>query len=67
MLEISHACGYEHPCQINMRDVVLTMGDNNYTRSLEEGYHYQKDEIEFSGMQEFLDCEHLGRRGANTQ
>merc|ERR1711969_249872 len=29
LLEMTHACGYEHPCQMTMDDVDLTVGDKN--------------------------------------
>ncbi|MCL4150685.1 UNVERIFIED_CONTAM: hypothetical protein GTU68_035333, partial [Idotea baltica] len=28
VLEITHACGYEHPCQMTMHDIEMGMGDN---------------------------------------
>ncbi|OEK04148.1 FMN-binding glutamate synthase family protein [Roseivirga misakiensis] len=50
ILEITHASGYEHPCQMTMKDVDLSMGDNNYTNALEEVYNYQKVPVPFAGM-----------------
>jgi len=59
ILEISHAAGYEHPCQMTMTDVDMSMGDNNYTTTLEEVYKYKKTPVGFSNMQSLIDCEHL--------
>ncbi|WP_409024979.1 FMN-binding glutamate synthase family protein [Jiulongibacter sediminis] len=46
IMEITHACGYEHPCQFNMDDIDISMGDNNHTAPLRLAYGYQKDEVE---------------------
>ncbi len=60
MLEITHACGYEHPCQITMDDVDVSMGDNNQTHTLREAYGYDKVVVPFESMQAFKQCEYLG-------
>ncbi|UZR94705.1 FMN-binding glutamate synthase family protein [Chondrinema litorale] len=60
VLEITHACGYEHPCQVTMRDVDLSMGDNNYTLTLQQCFDYDKVPVEFHGMQSLKDCQYLG-------
>jgi len=60
MLEITHACGYEHPCQMTMEDVNVSMGDNNYTKSLRETYGYEKEKVRFSSMKTLEECPHLG-------
>ena len=64
ILEISHAAGYEHPCQMTMTDVDMSMGDNNYTTTLEEVYKYKKTPVGFANMQSLIDCEHLGGQHA---
>lgn len=64
ILEISHAAGYEHPCQMTMTDVDMSMGDNNYTTTLEEVYKYKKTPVGFINMQSLIDCEHLGGQHA---
>jgi glutamate synthase domain-containing protein 2 len=46
ILEISHACGYEHPSQFNMEDIEISMGDNNRTVTLAKAYGYQKSKVE---------------------
>ncbi|MFT7248900.1 MAG: glutamate synthase domain-containing protein 2 [Arcticibacterium sp.] len=45
IMEISHACGYLHPCQFNMDDIDISMGDNAHTAPLRLAYGYQKDEV----------------------
>jgi glutamate synthase domain-containing protein 2 len=60
MVELTHAAGYEHPCQFTMDDIELSMGDNNHTRSLHRIYRYKKVPVAFSGMADLFDCEHLG-------
>lgn len=60
LLEITHACGYEHPCQLRMKDIEVAMGDNNRTQTLMVSYDYEKDEVPFNGMQSLADCEYLG-------
>jgi glutamate synthase domain-containing protein 2 len=48
IMEITHACGYEHPCQFTMDDIDISMGDNNHTTPLSIAYGYQKDEVMIS-------------------
>jgi len=45
IMEITHASGYEHPCQFTMDDIDISMGDNAYTAPLRLAYGYQKDEV----------------------
>ncbi len=63
ILEITHACGYEHPCQLTMNDVDISMGDNNLTQTLRNTYHYDKEMVRFKNMQSLLTCEYLGGPG----
>ncbi|MBX9851359.1 MAG: FMN-binding glutamate synthase family protein [Cytophagaceae bacterium] len=60
ILEITHACGYEHPCQMTMEDVDVSMGDNNLTMTLKDTYKYEKTPVKFEGVQALKDCQHLG-------
>ncbi len=60
ILEITHSCGYEHPCQLTMIDVDLSMGDNNFTKTLKDAYNYNKNSVPFSGMKHLKECEYLG-------
>ena len=57
---MTHACGYEHPCQIQMKDVDVSCGDNNRTVTLEAAYNYKKEKVEFLSMNDLFECEHLG-------
>ncbi|MFY0593047.1 FMN-binding glutamate synthase family protein [Roseivirga sp.] len=50
ILEITHAAGYEHPCQMTMTDVDMSMGDNNFTTTLNKVYDYDKVPVAFNGM-----------------
>ncbi len=63
ILEITHACGYEHPCQLTMNDVDISMGDNNLTQTLRNTYHYDKEQVRFKNMQSLLTCQYLGGPG----
>ena len=67
MLEVTHAAGYEHPCQMTMTDVDMGMGDNHYTKSLQETFGYEKLPVPFEGMQELKECSHLGGKLAQKQ
>jgi len=62
MLEIARACGYEHPCQIRMKDIELAMGDNNKTKTLKESYDYEKEAVPFENMTSLKECQYLGGR-----
>lgn len=60
LIEITHAAGYEHPCQFTMEDVDLSMGDNNLTQPLRASHGYDKDAVVFDGTEPLLACEYLG-------
>ncbi len=59
-LEITHAAGYEHPCQFTMDDVDLSLGDRNLTQTLSRTYLYNKMPVPFESMQHLKDCIYLG-------
>jgi len=59
-LEITHAAGYEHPCQFTMNDVVVNVDDHNLSKELSGTYQYNKTAVPFESMQYLWDCEHLG-------
>jgi glutamate synthase domain-containing protein 2 len=50
IIELSHACGYEHPSQFTMEDIEISMGDNNRTIPLSQAYGYQKTPVDFNGF-----------------
>jgi glutamate synthase domain-containing protein 2 len=54
ILELSHACGYEHPCQMTMTDIDIAGGNSNKTRSLEEVFQYTKVVVKFDGIENLL-------------
>lgn len=60
LLEMTHACGYEHPCQFTMDDVDMTVGDKNLISTLAESFMYHKCEVPFESMKALSQCEHLG-------
>jgi glutamate synthase domain-containing protein 2 len=60
IIEITHAAGYEHPCQFGMDDVDISMGDNNRTVPLSDNYGYLKTIVPYSDIDSLLNCEHLG-------
>ncbi|HSZ72735.1 MAG TPA: FMN-binding glutamate synthase family protein [Cytophagaceae bacterium] len=63
VLEITHACGYEHPSQMGMTDINVSMGDNNQTATLRDNYKYDKVPVEFNGMESLIKCQYLGGPG----
>jgi len=60
LLEITHACGYEHPLQLTMDDVEINLSDKNLAKTLATTFSYHKEKVPFAGVQEHLDCPHLG-------
>jgi len=65
--EISHACGYEHPSQMTMEDIELSMGDNNRTMSLSKTMGYHKNPIKYEGLEKIIKCPHLGGQNARNR
>ena len=63
LLEITHAAGYEHPCQFTMNDIQVNVDDDYLSSDLEKVYSYQKEKVPFSNMQELYDCIYLGGKG----
>ncbi|WP_158978347.1 FMN-binding glutamate synthase family protein [Cellulophaga sp. L1A9] len=64
-LEITHAAGYEHPCQFHMEDIQVNVDDTDLNRDLRSTYKYQKNPVPFNGVQELYDCMHLGGKKMN--
>ena len=60
LLEITHACGYEHPSQFTMEDVDINLSDKNITKTLASTFAYHKTPVAFTSVQEHMDCPHLG-------
>ncbi|MEO6346416.1 MAG: FMN-binding glutamate synthase family protein [Aquaticitalea sp.] len=61
-LEITHAAGYEHPCQFKMTDVDVNVDDSYISKELDKTYHYEKTVVPFVSMQHLKDCMYLGGR-----
>ena len=59
-IEITHAAGYEHPCQFNMNDIEINVDDHNLSSELSTTYQYHKTEVPFISMQNLKNCTHLG-------
>ena len=59
-IEITHAAGYEHPCQFKMNDIEININNNKISSELDKTYCYEKTPVPFNGMQELYDCQHLG-------
>jgi glutamate synthase domain-containing protein 2 len=60
LIEITHAAGYEHPCQFNMKDIDVNVDDHNLSEELDRTYNYQKTNVNFTNMQDLKDCIYLG-------
>ena len=62
LLEITHAAGYEHPCQFTMNDIQVNVDDNELNRSLASTYGYNKVKVPFDGVKKLLKCKYLGSK-----
>ncbi|MEP2935131.1 MAG: FMN-binding glutamate synthase family protein [Gilvibacter sp.] len=65
LIEITHAAGYEHPCQFKMSDIEMNLDDKNLSLTMRETLNYSKHPVTFNGMQSLLDCNHLGGTYSN--
>ncbi|MBE9490594.1 MAG: FMN-binding glutamate synthase family protein [Bacteroidetes bacterium] len=59
-IEITHAAGYEHPCQFTMSDIDINVDDHNLSKELNKTYCYEKTPVPFTTMQDLKDCMYLG-------
>ena len=50
ILEITHACGYEHPCQIMTSDIDVNTNNSKVPVSLSAVYGYDKSPVGFATM-----------------
>ncbi|MGR7813883.1 FMN-binding glutamate synthase family protein [Lacinutrix undariae] len=64
-IEITHAAGYEHPCEFKMSDIEINVDDHNLSSELSVTYQYTKTPVPFNGMQELKDCKYLGGNKAS--
>ncbi|WP_299130729.1 FMN-binding glutamate synthase family protein [uncultured Winogradskyella sp.] len=60
LIEITHAAGYEHPCQFTMNDVEMNVDDQNLTKNFDQAFCYDKTPVDFKSMQHLKDCVYLG-------
>ena len=60
LIEITHACGYEHPAQLTMEDVDINLGDKMLTQPLANVYGYNKVIVPFDGVETAMNCQYLG-------
>nr|WP_321234095.1 FMN-binding glutamate synthase family protein [uncultured Psychroserpens sp.] len=60
LIEITHAAGYEHPCQFNMDDIEVNVDDHNLSKELSSTYMYHKTKVPYTSMQDLKDCMYLG-------
>lgn len=70
LLEMTHAAGYEHPCQFNMRDVEINLGDRFIAKSLADTFFYEKTKVPFDSVATLVGCPNLGgsyRKGQETE
>lgn len=60
LIEITHASGYEHPCQFKMSDIDVNVDDHHLSKELDKTYMYEKTPVPFTSMQDLKDCIYLG-------
>ncbi|MBU2949178.1 FMN-binding glutamate synthase family protein [Tamlana agarivorans] len=60
LIEITHASGYEHPCQFTMSDIEMNIDDHSLSNKLHSTFSYEKTTVPFLGMQNLKDCLYLG-------
>lgn len=59
-IEITHAAGYEHPCQFTMKDIDVNVDDHYLSKELDKTYLYNKTPVPFNSTQELKNCVYLG-------
>jgi len=59
-IEITHAAGYEHPCEFKMSDININVDDHYLSKELDKTYKYEKTIVPFTTMQDLKDCIYLG-------
>lgn len=60
LVEITHAAGYEHPCEFIMKDIDVNVDDHHLSKELDRTYLYTKTPVPFKSMQDLKDCIYLG-------
>ena len=67
LIEITHAAGYEHPCQFKMKDIEMNVDDHNLSKELNRTYSYEKTAVSFTSMQDLKDCLYLGGKSQTSK
>ena len=70
LLEMTHAAGYEHPCQFKMEDIEINVSDHLLAQSMKKTFGYEKDEVPFDSVKTLIGCPHLGgayKKGTDTE
>lgn len=57
ILAITHACGYEHPCQIQTGDIEANTNSSNIPKKLSDIFGYEKSGVAFSSMNSLTESE----------
>ncbi|WP_299116383.1 FMN-binding glutamate synthase family protein [uncultured Winogradskyella sp.] len=65
LIEITHASGYEHPCQFTMNDIEMNVDDHNLTKNFDQTFRYEKTSVQFKSMQHLKECVYLGGKKNN--
>lgn len=60
LIEITHAAGYEHPCQFKMTDVEMNVDDHNLSKEFNTTFGYNKTSVDYTNMQDLKNCIYLG-------
>ncbi len=60
LLELTHAAGYEHPCEFNLSDLKMNTSDFYQAKDLSDIFGYQKTTVIFNGVNEIVTCPNLG-------
>lgn len=55
ILDITHACSYEHPCQMKTFDISVNVNDSRIPITLDRVYDYEKTNVSFAGMKYLTD------------
>ncbi len=67
LVEITHAAGYEHPCQFEINDIEINVDDHTLTTGLGKAYKYEKTPVPFKDMKTLKECLYLGGRKVKIQ
>jgi len=67
LIEITHAAGYEHPCQFTMKDIDINVDDGELTKSLEDSFRYSKSPVAYTNIKDLKNCSFLGGNYTTTE